>query len=73
MNRTKRFLFHILLWGTVWLMAWLLMTDDLLFLQRNGPTFLLQILVVAVLIYYTAPALLFKKKYVLFVVVSLSM
>ncbi|MCM4152651.1 histidine kinase [Arenibacter sp. N53] len=71
MDRTKRFLFHILLWLSVWLMAWLLMTDDVLFLQRNTPPFILQIVVVAVLIYYTAPALLFKKKYVLFAIVSL--
>ncbi|MCM4170779.1 histidine kinase [Arenibacter sp. TNZ] len=71
MNKTKRFLFHILLWLSVWLMAWLLMTDDVLFLQRNTLPFILQIVVVAVLIYYTAPALLFKKKYVLFAIVSL--
>jgi len=72
MNRTKRFLFHILLWLSVWLMAWLLMTDDVLFLQRNTLPFILQIVVVSVLIYYTAPALLFKKKYVLFAIVSLT-
>jgi len=73
MDRTKRFLFHILLWLSVWLMAWLLMTDDELFLKRNTLPFVLQIVVVAVLIYYTAPALLFRKKYVLFVVISLTL
>ena len=72
MNRTKRFLFHILLWLTVWFTAWLLMTDDVLFLQRNTLPFILQVVVVAVLIYYTAPALLFKKKYALFVVISIT-
>jgi len=46
------------------LMAWLLMTDDVLFLQRNNIPFILQDVVVAVLIYYTGSALLFKKKYV---------
>ncbi|MEB8329043.1 histidine kinase [Flavobacteriaceae bacterium KMM 6897] len=73
MNRTKRFLFQILLWGTVWLMAWLLMTEDMLFLQRHAPTFIVQVMVVGVLIYYMAPALLFNKKYVLFMSVSLAL
>ncbi|MDL5514638.1 histidine kinase [Arenibacter sp. M-2] len=72
MDRTKRFLFHILLWLSVWLMAWLLMTDDVLFLQRNTLPFVLQCVVIAVLIYYTAPALLFKKKYILFVIISIT-
>ena len=71
MNRTKRFLFHIILWLAVWLMALLLTTSDMGFLQKNGPSFLMQIVVIAVLIYYTAPALLFEKKYALFAVVSL--
>ncbi|MCK0192314.1 histidine kinase [Arenibacter sp. F20364] len=71
MDKTKRFLFHTMLWLAVWLMAWLLITDDVRFAQRNAPSFLLQILVVAFLIYYTAPALLFKKKYVSFIIVSM--
>ncbi len=73
MDRTKRFLFHTVLWLAVWLMAWLLMTDDALFAKKNAPSFLLQIVVIAVLIYYTAPALLFKKKYVPFILISLAL
>lgn len=73
MDRTKRFLFHTVLWLAVWLMAWLLMTDDAGFAKKNTPSFLLQIVVIAVLIYYTAPALLFKKKYVPFVLISLAL
>ncbi|MGB6151722.1 MAG: histidine kinase [Pricia sp.] len=73
MNRTKRFLFHIILWLAIWLMAWLLITGDIDFVHKNGPSFLMQIVVTAVLIYYTAPALLFKKKYVRFAVVSFSL
>ncbi|RTE55254.1 histidine kinase [Arenibacter aquaticus] len=71
MDRTKRYLFHVALWLAVWLMAWLLMTDDVQFIRKNIPTFLLQIVVIAVLIYYTAPALLFKKKYTSFIMISL--
>ncbi len=40
------------------------------FLRANSPSFLMQIVVVGVLIYFTAPALLLKKKYVLFTIVS---
>ena len=48
----------------------LLITNDSDFVIKNGPSFLMQILVIAVLIYYTAPTLLFKKKYVIFGLVS---
>ncbi len=73
MNRTKRFLFHTSLWLAVWVMAWLLTTNDLDFLQKNGLTFVFQIVVIGTLIYLTAPGLLFKKKHVLFGVVSLAL
>lgn len=73
MDRTKRFLFHTVLWLAVWLMAWLLMTDDVQFIRKNIPTFLLQIVIIAVLIFYTAPTLLFKKKYVPFILISLAL
>lgn len=71
MKQTKRFLFHVSLWLILWLFAWLLTDGDLNFLQKNSLAFLMQIIMVAVLIYYTAPALLLKKKYVLFTAVSL--
>ena len=71
MNRTKRFLFHILLWLVLWLFAWLLTEGDANFINTNSPPFLMQIVVVAILIFYTAPTLLFKKKYVLFALVSI--
>ena len=71
MNQTKRLFFHILLWLVLWLFAWLLTEGDVKFLKTNSLLFLMQIAVVASLIYYTAPSLLLKKKYVLFTVVSL--
>lgn len=70
MKQTNRFLFHIFLWMAVWLMAWLLFSDDTRFLSKNLSSFIMQILVIAVLIYVTAPALLFKKRYLAFGVVS---
>lgn len=62
-----------MLWLAVWVMAWLLTTNDMEFLQKNGLTFVFQIVVIAALIYLTAPGLLFKKKHVLFGVVSLAL
>ncbi len=62
-----------MLWLAVWVMALLLTTNDTGFLQKNGLTFVFQIVVIAVLIYLTAPGLLFKKKHVLFGVVSLAL
>ncbi len=73
MNRTKRFLFHVILWLAVWLLAMLITTGGVGFLQKNGPSYLMQIVVIAVLIYYTAPVLFFKKKYGVFAVVSLAL
>ncbi|MGP1991006.1 sensor histidine kinase [Zobellia laminariae] len=70
MKQTYRFLFHVFLWLAVWLMAWLLLNESSIFLDKNAPSFLMQIVVIAVLIYITAPTLLFKKKYLLFGVVS---
>ncbi|SHJ76586.1 sensor histidine kinase [Pseudozobellia thermophila] len=70
MKQTNRFLFHVFLWMAVWLMAWLLFSEDIRFLRNNLPSFVMQILVIAVLIYVTAPRLLFKKRYLVFGVVS---
>lgn len=71
MSRTKRFLFHVLLWLALWLFAWLLTSGNMIFLQTKSPAFLMQIVVIAVLIYYTAPTLLLKKNYTLFTITSL--
>ncbi|CAM4205873.1 sensor histidine kinase [Zobellia nedashkovskayae] len=71
MKQTYRFLFHVFLWLAVWLMAWLLLNEDNNFLEKNTLSFIMQIVVIAVLIYITAPALLFKKKYLLFGITSL--
>ncbi|MBU2947500.1 sensor histidine kinase [Zobellia uliginosa] len=70
MKQTHRFLFHVFLWLAVWLMAWLLLNENERFLNKNAPSFVMQIVVIAALIYWTAPTLLFKKKYLLFGIVS---
>ncbi|PKA99093.1 histidine kinase [Flavobacteriaceae bacterium MAR_2009_75] len=72
MKQTPRFLFHVFLWSAVWLMAWLILDENTGFLGKNLPSFFMQIFVVGLLIYITAPRLLFKKKYVLFAVASIA-
>ncbi len=71
MNQFKRFLFQVALWLVVWLTAWFFLGEDLQFLKENSLAFVLQIAVIAVLVFYTAPALLFKRKYVLFALLSI--
>jgi two-component system LytT family sensor kinase len=73
MNQLKRFLFQVVLWLVVWLTSWFFLGENFQFLKENGLAFVLQIFVIAVLIFYTAPALLFKKKYILFIVVSIGL
>ncbi|TLP79163.1 sensor histidine kinase [Maribacter sp. ACAM166] len=71
MNSHKRFIFHIVLWLIIWSTAWFFIGLDFGFLRDNGLSFIVQILTVAALIYYTSPFLLLKKKYVTFILVSL--
>lgn len=73
MNRTKRFIFQILFWFALWLIAWLLLSGETDFISKNTLTFIFQIVVVALLVYFMAPAFLFKKKYVLFITLSIGL
>ena len=50
----------------------LLSTADSTFIQKNAPLFGMQVVVIGILIYFTAPKLLFKKKYLLFIITSLA-
>ncbi len=71
MNQLKRFLFQVVLWLVIWLTSWFFLGEDFQFLKENGLAFVFQILVISVLVFYTAPALLFKKKYLLFALISI--
>tara|TARA_R110002073_G_scaffold72537_1_gene177254 strand:- start:240850 stop:241863 length:1014 start_codon:yes stop_codon:yes gene_type:complete len=72
MNTTKRLLFQAAIWLVIWLVLWSQQTWATHFIEANIFSFLAQIVLIALLIYYTAPRYLFKKKYLLFVVVSLA-
>ncbi|MGO4918734.1 sensor histidine kinase [Maribacter spongiicola] len=71
MNRHKNFIFHVALWLLIWSTAWIFSGSDIQFAVVNGMALVFQILVIAILIYYTVPQLLLKKKYIAFTIVSL--
>lgn len=73
MDALKRFLFQLVLWLAIWVIAWFFLGADFQFFTDNVLTFLLQVLVIALLIFYTAPSLLFKKKYLLFIGLSIGL
>ena len=70
MNRHRHFIFHVILWLLIWATAWIFSGDQIGFVSENGLSLVFQILAIAVLIYYSAPKLLLKKKYILFTLVS---
>jgi len=71
MNRHKNFIFHLALWLLIWSIAWIFSGSDIQFAVENGLALLFQIVVIAILIYYTVPQLLLKKKYIAFTIVSI--
>lgn len=71
MNRHKSFIFHVALWLLIWATAWIFNGADFQFAGENTMTLIFQILVISILIYYTVPKLLLKKKYVAFTLISI--
>ena len=71
MNRHKNFIFHVALWLLIWSTAWIFSGGDFQFASENVMALIFQILIIAILIYYTVPQLLLKKKYIAFTVVSI--
>ncbi|MEP2238284.1 MAG: histidine kinase [Maribacter sp.] len=72
MNRHKNFLFHVVLWLLIWATAWIFSGSDFQFVSENITALICQIVVIAILIYFTIPQLLLKKKYVAFTLVSIA-
>jgi len=71
MNDKKRLLFQGIFWLVIWTLLWIQQGFATNFLLENLPVYLAQITLVALLIYYAGPFLLFSKKYLLFALVSL--
>ncbi|WP_299311754.1 histidine kinase [uncultured Aquimarina sp.] len=72
MSTSKRFFFQILLWLTVWIILSLGQVGNRRLFIENLLMFSFQIFLIAGLIFYLAEKFLFKKKYVLFLVISIS-
>lgn len=70
MNKSKRFYFQVLLWFGIWIVLWISERGNTRFIISNIPAFIFQTLLLVGLIFYAAPNLLFKKKYLIFAVIS---
>jgi membrane protease YdiL (CAAX protease family) len=66
MKASKRYIFQIILWLVIWLIIWYFEGDSNSFIEANYTAFIAQIVLLGILIYYAAPKLLFKKKYLVF-------
>ncbi len=64
-------LIQIILWALVWLILSLKQEDLTQFATRNSIAFGFQILAIILASYYIAPKLLFQKKHIIFIVVSI--
>jgi two-component system LytT family sensor kinase len=71
MKRTYRLLIQVILWLLIWGIIWIGSRGDAAFLERNGLTYFLQILLLIGLIYYAVPKLLFEKKYRVFFLITI--
>jgi len=71
MEKVKRFIYLVILWLLIWAVQWKLQSNSINFINNNLYVFFCQIVLTALLIFYTAPTFLFKNKNVLFVLVSL--
>ncbi|WP_109437404.1 sensor histidine kinase [Aquimarina sp. AU119] len=71
MNALKRFFYQTLLWLIIWSVLWFGRGFNSQFLAENSFAFAFQALLIGALIYYIAPMFLFKKKYVLFLIISI--
>ena len=63
MNKAKRLLFQIILWGVIWLILGIAQNLAWQFIMENIPVFVFQISLIVFLIYYAAPLFFLEKKY----------
>jgi len=71
MNQWKRFLLQSFLWLIVWLILFAGQDFNSTYLLDNSLAYLFQVGLIAGLIFYGAKTLLFKKRYLLFTLISL--
>jgi len=73
MNQTKRFIYQVVFWLIIWLSQWLLQGYSVDFISSNIKVYLFQITLTAIVIFYTAPKFLFKKKHLVFSLISITL
>lgn len=71
MQKTRRVLIQVISWLLIWIVLWLIQGGDYFFFNDNVAAFLCQTLVIITLVWYMAPKLLFKKRYILFAGLSI--
>ncbi|MBW1296491.1 sensor histidine kinase [Aquimarina litoralis] len=71
MTRSIRFFSQIGLWAVIWIFLSILQKRNDRFLIENSVVFGLQVALIGLLIFYIAKQFLFKKKYILFVIISI--
>lgn len=69
MTPFKRYLFQVLIWFGMWCVVWISMGSGPHFIRANGPSFILQSILLLGLIYYAIPELLFKNRFLGFMLV----
>jgi two-component system LytT family sensor kinase len=70
MEKLTRAGFQLIIWFIIWLIIGLNQTNSIHFLNNNWLVYVFQVILIFLIVYFLAPKLLFKKKYVLFGVVS---
>lgn len=70
MDIVKRYQSQVLFWLGIWCLVWLSVGLELRFIRSNGPSIILQALLLFVVIYYMVPQFLLKKKY-LYLILSI--
>lgn len=63
MDPFKRYLIQVLFWLGLWIVIWVSMSMEAQFIRTNGPSFILQCLLLFALICYAVPEHLFKQRY----------
>lgn len=71
MNKINRLIVQVVLWLVIGVIIWLNQDANTDILKENLIVFIFQLFLIGGLIYFSAPRLLFKKKYVLFGIVSI--
>ncbi|MCG9791690.1 sensor histidine kinase [Flavobacterium algicola] len=71
MNKINRTIFQLFLWAAIWIILGLSQKNFTHFLHENLLAYVFQAVLIVALIYQIAPQFLFKKKYLLFTLLSI--